>query len=284
MNEKLKKIATKLVPKYNPLTLEETYQKFMRQVATQKDYFGTYKPYDLLRIVFYIFSLKETGNFDWAETVLKKAYLGDYFEYTADDFVSESCDDCNGNGSVECDYCNGSGTEECDKCSGDGQIDCNECDGEGSIEDENGNLEDCEECNGKGEIECDWCSGSGERVCGNCNDGYNTCYECDGSGEIESDKLRYYATTFVTWDKQLIDSFMLSYELKKPIVKDDYVTYANENKMLVLRNGEDEAEFKENIKPDYQYCYNMELLEEEVVGLMNNQIDSYATPGSSYVI
>lgn len=284
MDEKLKKIATKLVSKYKLLTLEETYNKFLKQISNQSDYFGMYKAYDLLKIVFYIFSLKETGGFYWAENVIKKSYVGDYFEYAEDDFVSERCEDCSGDGSVECDYCNGSGNEECDRCSGDGQLECSECDGEGSIEDDNGNLEDCDECNGRGELECDNCGGSGEQTCGNCNDGYNTCYECDGRGEVESDKLRYYATTFVTWDKKLIDMFMLSYELKKPMVIDDFTPYINDNLMLVLNNTEDEAEFKENIKPDYFYCYNLEDLDEEVVRLINKKIDSYATPSSSYVL
>jgi hypothetical protein len=259
MNEKLKKISLKLSKRHKSSVLYDVYVKFLSDVKNNRDYFSMYDEKDFIKIVFYIHSLLETGGFEWGDGMIKNSWVGNYFEFGEDDFTTEECDNCNGNGHVDCDYCDGNGSISCNTCDGSGSIECTDCDGVG--EDDDGDT--CSNCKGEGVIDCDDCEGDGETTCSECNgNNTETCQECSGDGEVETSELNYYNTTFVTWDKQLINMFMNSFELEKPTSIQDLLPEINQDKMLKLATEIDAAEFTTEVKPDKIYCFNLQRLEE----------------------
>jgi hypothetical protein len=259
MNEKLKKISLKLSKRHKSSVLYDVYTKFMSDVKNNKDYFSIYDEKDYIKIIFYIHSILETGGFEWGDGMIKNSWVGNYFEFGQDDFATEECDDCNGNGYADCENCGGSGSISCNTCDGSGSVECTDCEGIG--EDDDGDT--CSNCKGEGVIDCDDCEGDGENTCSECNgNGTETCQECDGNGEIESSELTYYNTTFITWDKQLINMFMNSFELEKPTSIQDFIPEVNQDKMLKLITESEQAEFKTEVKPDKIYCFNLQRLEE----------------------
>jgi hypothetical protein len=90
-----------------------------------------------------------------AETDTEKSVLGRAIGVMRDlrvridnsDTVDETCETCQGGGTVDCDSCDGSGyvdgdgdgedQDECRECGGTGQVDCDSCDGKGHYETEN---------------------------------------------------------------------------------------------------------------------------------------------------
>jgi hypothetical protein len=258
MNEKLKKISLKLSKRYKSPSLQDIYPKFMTDVKNNSDYFSMYDEKDYIKMIFYIHSLLETGGFEWGDGMIKNSWVGNYFEYGEDDFVSENCDDCNGNGDVECDYCDGSGGISCGICD-DGGVECPDCDGDGV----DGDGDTCSNCQGEGSVECINCHGEGNVDCNECGgDGRETCRNCGGSGDVDSSSLNYYNTTFITWDKDLIDMFMYSFELGKPTRKQGLEPEVEQDKMLRLITKTEEAEFGDDVKPDTIYCFNLQRLDE----------------------
>lgn len=237
MNEKLKKIALKLSKKHKSSTLYDIYPKLMTDVKNNNEYFSMYDEKDYIKIIFYIHSLLETGGFEWGDGMVKNSWVGNYFEFAEDDFLNEECDNCNGNGVIDCENCGGSGGISCGICDGDG-------------EDDDGI--NCSNCGGDGNVDCDECGG----------DGKENCTQCDGSGDVESSKLNYYNTTFVTWDKDLIDMFMFSFELGKPTRKQNLEPEVNQDNMLKLITKMEEAEFGVDVKFNTIYCFNLQRLDE----------------------
>jgi len=258
MNEKLKKISLKLSKRYKSPSLQDIYLKFMSDVKNNSDYFSMYDEKDYIKMIFYIHSLLETGGFEWGDGMIKNSWVGNYFEYGEDDFVSEDCDDCDGNGDVECDYCDGSGGISCGICD-DGGVECPDCDGDGV----DGDGDTCSNCQGEGSVECKNCDGEGNVDCNECGgDGKETCRNCGGSGDVDSSKVNYYNTTFITWDKDLIDMFMYSFELGKPTRKQGLEPEVEQDKMLRLITKMEDAEFGDDVESDTIYCFNLQRLDE----------------------
>ena len=273
MNEKLKKIALKLSKKYKSLSVYDTYVQFMSEVSVNREYFGLYTPEQLVKIPIYIFSKIETGGFELGDNMIKNAWIGNIFEYGYNDYDVESCDSCGGDGYESCQDCD-SGNVTCDTCDGDGTIDCETCDGTG--EDDEGDS--CPDCRGGGKVDCDDCD-EGYQTCRNCGgDGSYQCADCNGRGEIETDRLRYINKTIIVWDRKLINMFMNSYELDKPISNQELLPFVNQNMMSYLDIHEDSAEFKTEVKADKIYCFYFEQFLQGGLELSNNQITTGKEP------
>jgi hypothetical protein len=265
MNEKLKKVARKLSTKYKTKGLDSIYRKLMTDVYNNEDYFGHYKPQDLLKITLYIYSFIRTNDFKLGDNMIENSWIGNLFEFQQDNFANESCNDCGVNGYVDCDNCDGSGEIECNECNGSGQVTCGECDGSG--EDDEG--DECLECKGGGEVDCDDCDSKGTVSCNECGgDGSETCNECGGNGEIESEELLYMNTSFITWDKELIYSFRNSLELRKPSsIQESLANYYDENRILYIDENESSQEFSTEVEPDKIYCFYLEPLNDSYLTL-----------------
>ena len=275
MDEKLKKVALKLSKKYKSSSVFEAYIKFMDEVSANEEYFSRYTPDQLVKIPIYIYSIIETNGFDLGDSMIKNAWIGNIFEFGADDYDNEQCDNCDASGYISCDECEG-GSAQCGHCDGDGKVECDTCDGIGVDDDGDGT---CDNCNGNGEVDCDWCDGEGTVSCRNCNgDGSLNCDDCDGSGEIESSKLKYWNTTIIVWDKKLINMFMNSYELEKPISNQDLTRFINQSQMSYLQNIEDAEEFKTEVKPDKKYCFYFEKFLSGGLKLQGNQLTTGKIP------
>jgi hypothetical protein len=258
MNEKLKRVARKLSTRYKTTGLDSIYRKLMTDVYNNEDYFGHYKPQDLLKITLYIYSFIRTNDFKLGDKMIDNSWVGNLFEFQQDNFAKETCDDCGGNGYVDCDNCDGNGETECDECDGSGQVTCEACDGSG--EDDEG--DECSECKGSGEVDCDECDTKGTVSCNVCGgDGSERCNECGGDGEIESEELLYMNTSFITWDKELINSFRDSLDLRKPSsIQESLANYYDENKILYIDENESNQEFSTEVEPDKLYCFYLEPL------------------------
>ena len=276
MNEKLKKIALKLSKKYKSSSVYEAYIQFMGEVSANRDYFGLYSPEQLVKIPIYIFSKNETGNFELGDNMIKNAWIGNVFEFGDGDYYVESCDSCAGDGYETCQDCD-NGNVDCDNCDGHGKVDCEACDGVG--EDEEGDS--CSECNGHGQVDCDDCDGVGYVECRNCGgDGSYQCGDCDGKGDIETDSLNYMNKTVIVWDRKLINMFMNSYELEKPMSNQDILPFINQSMMSYLDVHEDVAEFKTDVKSDTMYCFYFEQLLQGGLKLSNNQLTTGKRPNA----
>jgi len=251
MDEKLKKVALKHSKTYKSSFVFDAYTTFMREVIANEEYFSRYSPDQLVKIPIYIYSIIETNVFDLGDSMIKNDWIGNIFEFGFDDFADEQCYNCDGSGYISCDECEG-GSAQCDNCDGVGKVECYTCGGDGS----DGDGDSCDDCIGDGESDCEWCDGEGTVPCRNCGgDGSFECGDCSGSGEIESSKLKYWNTTIIVWNKKLINMFMNSYELEKPISHQDLLPYINQSEMSYLQNIEDAEEFKTEVKPDKKYCF-----------------------------
>lgn len=272
MNEKLKKLALKLSVKYKSSTVNEAYKQFMQEVSANMDYFGFYTPEQLVKIPIYIYSKIETGGFEYGDGMIKNAWIGNIFEISRDDFATETCDECDGNGYIACDDCD-NGDADCSHCDS-GKVECDACGGDG----DDGDGDSCDECNGNGEVNCDWCDGQGTVSCSNCGgDGSHDCPDCD-AGEVETSRLKYINTTIIVWDKDLINMFMNSYELQKPTFKQNLYPFINEGMMSYLEQTEEDAEFKNEVKPDKIYCFYFEKFLQGGLELFDNEITTARKP------
>lgn len=275
MNTKLKKIAFKLQKKFAKNTLNETFKNLLDLTKNQQEYFKVYKPDDIVKIGLYIYSLNQTGDYNMGDSMISNCHVGGYFEFNENDFYTEECDECNGNGYENCDSCDGTGEKECSNCDGEGKTECEACDGDG-IDEEN---ESCPDCNGTGEITCEECDGEGRYSCNDCGgDGSVNCNECDGKGMIETDKLNYYSTSFLVWDNQLINMFTNSFELEKPMSIQDLFPLENEDLMVIINENQSEAELNENVKPDKKYCFHLEKLGNDSLLILGNKMMIPETP------
>lgn len=95
-----------------------------------------------------------------------------------------TCDDCDGDGTIDCPDCGGTGNyidDECNRCGGSGWYapgkECNACNGTGRY------VVECRRCKGSGEIMCSNCNGDGGWICNSCG-GDGVCSHCDGEGDF----------------------------------------------------------------------------------------------------
>ena len=279
MTERLKILIKKLLPNIrvefqNP---KECYDWFVKFFGNRKEFFPDLQPEELLKIVFYTYSLKKFGSFDWAESVSNNLEFIRIL-YTELNPHQETCDDCSGDGRTECSECDGAGRINCDECDGDGRVTCSECDGEGEIAGEGGAMETCDMCDGDGEVDCDECESEGRVDCEYCNGGEVYCNSCDGNGEVESDThVEYQYILYCSWSKILNEKCELEQNTPNPVSEngdiitqnDDVIELSAEDHILEPRGFIEEGEYYcvwIDDSPNLNFNWKM-------------QIDTKTTPG-----
>ena len=252
MNDKIKRLSSNLseiIPDHD--TIQDLYFELRNLMVKQKDYFSNISPENMVKVLFYIWSIKKTGNFNLGDKLLNNILFAILIT-TEGNHHREECPSCDGAGEQYCNYCDGNGNVECDNCDGDGVITCSECDGDGRQMGD-GEWENCEECDGAKELTCSDCAGEGKVDCNRCYNGYENCSECDGHGEIKTDEFEYSNYFIVTWNNFIKDRCELTegtpesafseYEFDK--LRDEYV---------VLYQVEEHAELKDFIEINEVYC------------------------------
>jgi hypothetical protein len=177
MDEKLKKLARKVSGLIlSSETPQIIYDELTVIANKQKDYFNYLGPDNLIKLVFYIYSIKNTNNFILGDKMINNLSFIKLVETEGNHTVYD-CTNCGGGGYINCDICNGNGEVECEECDGDREVD--------------------------GEY-CDVCDGHGHVDCGGCLSGEVECEECDGNGEIESETdYVFFIKHVVTWDSNI---------------------------------------------------------------------------------
>lgn len=205
MNEKIKKLSTKIegLIKNQSVTPQEVYDKIVAISKKQEEYFKYLGPENFIKLVLYVYSLKETGGFELGDKWINKLIFAELVSTDNSQYTYE-CNNCAGSGSYECEDCAGNGRIACSNCKESGEITCPECDGDGRQMGDN-EWENCDECKGRKKIECDECRGEGSTVCNYCS-GHRevNCLKCDALGELTSeDEVFYSIHTIVTWNKNI---------------------------------------------------------------------------------
>jgi len=138
-NNRLKKLANKMVDLFptNKFTdPQETYDVFSNVYMSQRDYFSLFKPEDILKLIFYIYSLKNTKDFKVADNLINNLGFCNLLLITTEPYEA-ICGACNGDGDFDCDTCYGTGESydggDCPKCV-QGRVTCQDCDGIGEVE------------------------------------------------------------------------------------------------------------------------------------------------------
>ena len=258
MNEKLQRLSTKMVGLFPEdfKTAQDCYDQFRGIYKKQFEYFANFEPSNTLKLVLYIYSLKNTGNFKLAENILNKSGFASLFIKEPDYYV-DTCDDCSGDGSFTCDDCGGDGNVNCDTCEGNGTVSCNTCDGTGKV-DENGEEVECNECSGSGEVTCDECDGSGNDVCNECEgNGHLNCQTCDGDGETETSEHSYQYYVIITWNSFIKNKCELESGTMTPALS-EYDFDRLRDEYIILGYDEEHSEFRSAVLPNDVYCANYE--------------------------
>jgi hypothetical protein len=258
MDEKLKKLANKMVGLFTEdfKSAQECYDQFRTVYKQQFDYFQNFDPSNILKLVLYIYSLKNTGNFKLSENILNKSGFASLFIMESD-YYQEECDDCSGEGTIRCDNCYGEGTTQCGNCDGDGTVSCETCGGDGKVEEDGEELE-CDECAGSGEVSCDECGGGGNEECNYCGgDGGENCSTCDGDGQVETNEHEYKYYVIITWNSFIKEKCELESGTMTPAFSEyDFDRLSDE--YIVLGYDEEHSEFRSDVTPNDVYCANYE--------------------------
>jgi hypothetical protein len=231
MNEKLKRLAIKMEGLFpNLKSPQHMYLEFNRKTFPQKDYLKQLKEENVIKLMFYIYSLKKTGNFALGEKILDSLFFA-LFLVSSGEYAETTCPVCSSYGEVDCEDCNGEGKNQCE-----------DCDGEGSIEID-GYDERCETCDGDGDIKCEDCGGRG----------MVECPDCEGTGEVTSETDINYEILFVcSWNKELYEECYAFEDEERPI-KDGQELIGGEDS-IVLTSTSDQGPINQNLKPDELYC------------------------------
>lgn len=252
MDEKLKKLARKVEGLISGgETPQQVYDLLIGVAKKQKDYFTHLGPDNIIKLTFYIYSIKNTNNFELGDKMINNLSFIKLVQ-TEGNHTVNSCEECGGDGYVRCEACDRTGRVECGECGGDGEVDCFECDGTGEVEGEEG-REGCGNCEGTGQDECSECGGDGEVSCDECGgDGEMVCNECDGNGEIESDSnYDFYVVSIVTWDRDIANVCELREDTNEPAMSEyDFDRLRDEYIMLFS----DERSAPINIQENELYC------------------------------
>jgi hypothetical protein len=260
MNEKLKRLASKVVGLFREgefSSPQQCYDLFRDIYNKQYDYFQTLSPDAIIKLVLYVYSLRNTGNFQLAENMLNRLGFASLF-ITQGDYHEETCEYCNGDGYYTCEECGSSGNVSCDTCNASGEVDCPECEGERSFEVGDNEWEDCEECSGRGKVDCDNCGGDGEVICDNCSGhGTNECEHCNGSGSLETSELNYEYYVIATWNNDIKNACELRAGTTEPILS-EYDIDRLRDEYIILGSDEDHAEFRSFVESNEYYCTNYE--------------------------
>jgi hypothetical protein len=258
MNEKLQRLSAKMVGLFpeNFKSAQECYDQFKVVYKKQFEYFANFEPSNTLKLVLYIYSLKNTGNFKLAENILNKSGFASLFIMEPDYYQTE-CDDCSGEGSFRCDYCYGNGTIDCQTCDGNDTVSCDTCGGDGQVE-EDGEKVECDECAGSGEVTCDECGGGGNEECNHCDgDGSENCSTCDGDGQIETSEHEYKYYVIITWNSFIKNKCELESGTMTPALS-EYDFDRLRDEYIILGYDEEHSEFRSAVLPNDVYCANYE--------------------------
>ena len=229
MNEKIKRLSTNvsdLLPD-NPKDPQDVYDSFSLLYNNQSEYFRNLGPDNIIKLVFYIYSLKETGNFKMGDDMINNLAFASLFT-TNGNYKNEECPECDGSGVIPCHNCT------------QGLIDCDECGGRG----EDSENDTCGVCDGDGEVYCDECGGDGDLQCD----------FCDGLGEITSDRLELLHYYICTWSNQVKTSCELEERTKEPAMSEYDFDRLRGNHYLVLYYDERDLEFKTFVEINQMYC------------------------------
>jgi hypothetical protein len=229
MNDKIKKLSTKLVdlfPQKEFLDPQEAFTSFSDVYIPQKDYFGNFSPEDIIKLVIYIYSYKNTKDFDYGDKILNNLAFSDLLLITEKEHIA-TCNQCGGYGGYDCETCYGSGEAQCEECGGDGEI--------------GGDI--CDKCSGKGDSECETCGGTGRETCDN----------CEGHGEFESDEFEYQLYTIACWDKDMNEACEQSE--KTPYAAFTYDYFLNRfERYIILSLENDHARLNDDLEMDKMYA------------------------------
>jgi hypothetical protein len=229
MNDKLKKLSTKLVglfPQKEFSDPQDAFTSFSDVYIPQKDYFGNFSPEDIIKLVIYIYSYKNTMDFDYGDKILNNLAFSDLLLITEKEYIA-TCNQCGGYGAYDCETCYGSGEAQCEECGGDGEI--------------GGDI--CDKCSGKGDSECETCGGTGRETCDN----------CEGHGEFESDEFEYQLYTIACWDKDMNEACEQSEKTPYAAFTYDYFLNRFERYIILsLENGH--ARLNDDLEMDKMYA------------------------------
>jgi hypothetical protein len=273
MSNRLKKLASIISDEFSD-NLRKIYGSVLTFQSENPDYFvPTFTANDTIKLVYYIYSLKKTDGFDFAEKIIPELQLAQFFDYNKVSVHQENCDNCDGDGNETCQYCDGNGQISCDSCEGEGEVDCNVCDGEGNTEcsecEGEGDIEGetCDNCSGKGEVECDSCGASGRKTCGNCGgDGYESCDECNGNGSINCDycdsdgqidtlDFDYMINEYLIFDDDLIDGLYRDWQNNTPL--GHTLEFKERPTVLLINSRWEYGQFDPSVKEYEKYCFNI---------------------------
>lgn len=241
MSEKIKNLAIKLsgLIKGDVESPSDVYSQLKEIMKKQSSYFTQLNKIDnslIIKLIFYIFSLKNSKDFKLGENMLNKLFFASFFT-TEGDFPVVRCQDCRGDGYIPCNNCGGSGKETCQECNGNGEF---------YLED--GERIPCNECDGDGEIGCGDCNGNGD----------NICHMCNGAGDIDDEqKFVYTIYDICCWNTNVKNRCELTINTDEPSFNyenfEDVLKYS-----LVLDHREENGEFKDNPITDVYYCFGLD--------------------------
>ena len=250
MNDKIKRLSQKVVDLLpNPDSPQVLYEHFIELMNQQKDYFNFLPSENKIKLLFYIWSLKISNNFEIGDSLLNKIAFANLI-ITQGDFHKKECEECSGNGETSCGRCGGDGTVDCSTCDGSGKVECEDCEGSGEGNDEDGK---CDNCDGSGERDCNDCDGSGTATCDYCNGGYEQCDKCDGAGDVDTDELEYRKYFICTWNKEIKDRCEITEGIPEKTM-DEYDFDRLRDEYIILTHKFEHGDLISEIKSNEIYC------------------------------
>jgi hypothetical protein len=249
MSDKLKRLAQNLseLSLAEVDNLQEVYIRLCGLMSKQKEYFTHLGTDNVIKLLFYIWSYKQTGQFEMGDKMINQIAFAILIT-TEETYYVESCDDCGGDGYTRCDVCDGTGRVECSECDGTGEENCYACDGEGEV-----GGETCDECEGYGNMTCTNCDGDENLECSECDGGSKTCDTCDGDGDVQTDEYEYKKYYIVTWSKPIKDRCEIT-EGDTDITMSEYDFDRLREKYVVLHLEDLHDEFQEYVQANEMYC------------------------------
>lgn len=259
MNEKLQRLAKRMVdlfPDKKFKSPQDCFILFKEIYKKQYEYFQNFEPQNTLKLIIYIYSLKNSGDFKLADKLLNNLSFASLFITQGNSYMID-CEYCSGDGTINCDVCDATGEVDCDECSANGETVCTACDGTGNVE-VDGENEECDECYGDGEVDCNDCGGSGRVRCSDCyGEGTEECQECDGTGEVESGEVEYDYYVIVTWNQFIKDRCELTSGTLEPALS-EYDFNRLSDDYIIVGYQDDHAEFRTRVQTNEVYCTNYE--------------------------
>ena len=249
MSDKLKRLAKNLseLSLAEVDNLQEVYIRLCAVMSNQKEYFEHLGTSNVIKLLFYIWSYKQTGQFEMGDKMINQIAFAILITTEGNNYV-ESCDECGGDGYIRCDVCDGTGSVDCGECDGTGEEKCYQCDGEGTVDGET-----CDECEGTGSMTCTNCGGEESISCSECVEGTTTCDTCEGNGEVQTDEYEYKKYYIVTWNKLIKDRCEIT-EGDTDITMSEYDFDRLREKYVVLHLEELHDEFQEYVQSNDMYC------------------------------